>query len=50
MILAGIYILYEQGFLINIIQGVGFQGDYLVDLWDWIKEDAEGFGSVIKSN
>jgi hypothetical protein len=21
-----------------------------VDLWDWIKEDIEGFGSVIESN
>jgi hypothetical protein len=48
--LAGIYILHEQGFLISVVQGVRFQGDYSVDLWDWIKEDAEGFGSMIKSN
>jgi hypothetical protein len=34
MMLAGIYILHEQGFLISAVQGVGFQGDYSVDLWD----------------
>jgi hypothetical protein len=34
VMLAGIYILHEQGFLISVVQGVGFQGDYLVDLWD----------------
>jgi hypothetical protein len=50
VILAGIYILHEQGFLISAVQGVGFQGDYMVDLWDWMKEDAKGFGSVIESN
>ncbi len=50
VILAGIYILYEQGFLISAVQGIRFQGDYLVDLWDWIKEDIEGFRLVIKSN
>lgn len=50
VMLAGIYILHEQGFLISAVQGVGFQGDYIVDLWDWMKEDAEGFGSVIESN
>ena len=32
VMLAGIYILYEQGFLISAVQGVGFQGDYSVDL------------------
>jgi hypothetical protein len=50
VMLAGVYILHEQEFLISAVQGVGFQGDYSADLWEWMKEEAEGFGSVIESN
>jgi hypothetical protein len=50
VMLARIYILHEQGFLISAVQGVRFQGDYIVDLWDWIKEDVKGFRLVIESN
>jgi hypothetical protein len=32
VMLAGIYILHNKGFLISAVQGVGFQGDYSVDL------------------
>ena len=50
VMLAGMYILHEQGFLISAVQGVGFQGDYSADLWDLMKEEGEGFGSIIESN
>jgi hypothetical protein len=40
----------RAGVLTGAVQGVGFQGDYSADLWDWMKEEAEGFGSVIESN
>ena len=50
IILAGIYILYEQGFLISTIQGIRFQRDYSVDLQNQIKENIERFRSIIKSN
>jgi hypothetical protein len=50
VMLAGIYILHNQGFLISAVEGVGFQGDYSVDLWEWMKEEVEGFGSIIESN
>jgi hypothetical protein len=50
VMLAGIYILHEQGFLIGAVESVGFQGDYSRDLWEWMKEEAEGFGAVIESN
>jgi hypothetical protein len=50
VMLAGIYILHEKGFLISAVQGVGFQGDYPADLWEWMKQEGEGFGSVIESN
>lgn len=50
VMLAGIYILHKQGFLIGAVEGVGFQGDYSVDLWEWMKEEGEGFGSIIESN
>lgn len=50
IMLPGIYILYQKRFLVNAVEGVGFQGDYQKDLWEWMQGDAEGFGAVVETN
>jgi hypothetical protein len=33
-----------------IVEAAGFQGDYTVDVWEWLKEVGEGFGGDWESN
>jgi hypothetical protein len=48
--LPGIFILHQQEHLGLIVETVGFRGDYSVDVWEWLKEIAEGFGPKWESN
>jgi hypothetical protein len=41
--LRGIFVLYQQQDLQVIVEAAGFQGDYAVDIWEWLKEVGEGF-------
>jgi hypothetical protein len=50
VMLPGIYILYQQQHLQVIVEAAGFQGDYVVDVWEWLKEVGEGFGQDWESN
>lgn len=50
MMLPGIYTLDEMGFLSSIVEGIGFHGEYPDIVWDWMREDGEGFGLVRESN
>lgn len=33
-----------------IFEAAGFQGDYAVNIWEWLKEVGEGFGQDWESN
>lgn len=33
-----------------IVEAAGFQGDYAVDIWEWLKEVGEGFVRDSESN
>jgi hypothetical protein len=48
--LPGIFILYQEQHLPVIVEAAGFQGDYTVDVWEWLKEVGEGFGGDWESN
>jgi hypothetical protein len=50
VMLPGIFILYQQQDLQIVVEAVGFQGDYAVDIWEWLKEVGEGFGQDWESN
>jgi hypothetical protein len=50
VMLPGLYILHRNGHLQGIAEAVGFQGDFEVDVWEWMKEIGEGFGAVWESN
>jgi superfamily II DNA helicase RecQ len=50
VMLVGIFILHQQGFLEAIAKSVGFQGEYSKDIWEWMNETAEGWGTVVESN
>ena len=39
--LAGTFILCQQRDLQVIVEAGGFQGDYAVDIWEWLKEVGE---------
>jgi hypothetical protein len=49
VMLPGIFVLYQQQHLQVIVEAVGFQGDYAVDIWEWLKEVGEGFGNWMKT-
>jgi hypothetical protein len=50
VMLPGIFILYQEQHLQVIVEAAGFQGDYAVDIWEWLKEVGEGFGQDWESN
>jgi superfamily II DNA helicase RecQ len=50
IMLPGMFILYQQQHLQIVVEAVGFQGDYAVDIWEWLKEVGEGFGQDWESN
>jgi hypothetical protein len=50
VMLVGIFILHQQGILEDIAKSVGFGREYRQDIWDWMNENAEGWGTVVESN
>ena len=50
VMLVGIFILNEQGVLEEIAKQVGFRGKCSKDMWKWMNEEREGWGSVWESN
>ena len=50
VMLVEIFIMHQQGFLEAIAKSVGFQGEYNKDIWEWMNEIAEGWGTVVESN
>lgn len=49
IVFPGIFILHQRGYLEDIVQQVGFQGDYQHDLWEWMRGDADKFGAIVES-
>lgn len=43
--LPGIHIMRKTGGLSAIVKSVGFRGDYGEDVWEWLGQSAESFGS-----
>lgn len=50
IMLPGMFILHQQSHLATIVETVGFQGEYRIDVWEWLNEIAEGFGGKWESN
>lgn len=50
IMLPGIYILFQKGYLQKVIETVGFRGLYAKEMWEWMNEIGEGFGEVRESN
>jgi hypothetical protein len=50
IMMPGIYLLDHYGFLEKVAETVGFHGDYQADFWEWMQEEAEGFGRNRESN
>ena len=49
IVFPGVFILHQRGYLEDIVQQVGFQGDYQHDLWEWMRGDADKFGAIVES-
>lgn len=50
IMMPGIYLLHQHGYLQGVGEIVGFHGDYGRDFWEWMQEKAEGFGQIRESN
>jgi hypothetical protein len=50
IMLVGMFILYQRGYLWKIVREVGFQGDFGEDIWKWMNERGEEEGGEILSN
>ena len=50
VMLVGIFILNEQRGLQDIVKQVGFRGEFPKDVWQWMDQVREGWGSVWESN
>lgn len=50
VMLPGLFVLHQQQYLKAVVEVAGFEGDYEEDVWEWLKEVGEGFGSEWESN
>jgi hypothetical protein len=50
MMQPGIYIMHQMGVLHGIVKCIGFRGDPKEEVWEWLGQWAEGFGSRWRSN
>jgi superfamily II DNA or RNA helicase len=50
IMLPGLYVLYQQQHLQGVVEAVGFQGESKEDIWEWLKEVGEGFGTQWESH
>jgi hypothetical protein len=50
VMLPGMFILHQRQHLCGVAEVAGFQGDYSEDVWEWFKEQGEGFGREWESN